>query len=62
MISTEFLLTALIIVIATGTGVLYTVATGLGRGRLATVAASAGCTAATVLHLLAALLGGSNTR
>jgi threonine/homoserine/homoserine lactone efflux protein len=57
MISIEFLLTALIIVLAPGTGVLFTIATGLGRGRLATVAASAGCTAATILHLLAALLG-----
>ena len=57
MISTEFLLTALIIVIAPGTGVLYTVATGLGRGRLASLAAATGCTFATVLHLGAALLG-----
>ena len=57
MVSIEFLLTALIIVLAPGTGVLFTIATGLGRGRLATVAAAAGCTAATMVHLAAALLG-----
>ncbi len=53
----EFLITALIVVIAPGTGVIYTVATGLGRGRLASIAAASGCTAATILHLAAALLG-----
>ena len=57
MISPEFLITAFIIVLAPGTGVVYTVATGLGRGRLASAAAATGCTAATVLHLAAALMG-----
>jgi threonine/homoserine/homoserine lactone efflux protein len=57
MISIEFLLTALIIVLAPGTGVLFTIATGLGAGRLASATAAIGCTAATVVHLAAALLG-----
>jgi len=57
MISLEFLITTLIVVVMPGTGVVYTVATGLGRGRLASLAAASGCTAATVLHLGAALLG-----
>lgn len=57
MLSPEFLVTALIIVIAPGTGVIYTIATGLGRGRLASLAAATGCTFATVLHLVAALAG-----
>lgn len=57
MFSPEFLLTTLVIVLAPGTGVIYTVATGLGRGRRASVFAALGCTGATVLHLCAALLG-----
>lgn len=57
MLSAEFLLTALVIVLAPGTGVIYTLATGLGRGRLASLAAATGCTGATVLHLTAALIG-----
>ncbi len=57
MISPEFFVTTLIIVLAPGTGVVYTVATGLGRGRLASIAAATGCTAATILHLAAALMG-----
>ncbi len=57
MLSPEFLLTAFLIVLAPGTGVIYTLATGLGRGRMASLAAAIGCTGATVLHLLAALVG-----
>jgi hypothetical protein len=33
--SLEFLITALIVVLVPGTGVVYTVAVGLGKGRLA---------------------------
>lgn len=57
MVTIEFLLTALIIVLAPGTGVIFTIATGLGGGRLASAVAATGCTAATVVHLAAALLG-----
>lgn len=57
MLSPEFLITAFVIVLAPGTGVIYTTATGLGRGRLASLSAAIGCTGATVLHLAGALVG-----
>ncbi|MEO0426454.1 MAG: LysE family translocator [Pseudomonadota bacterium] len=53
----DFLLTALVVVIAPGTGVIYTVATGLAQGRRASVAAAAGCTLGIVPGALAAMLG-----
>lgn len=57
MISAQFLLTAFVVVIAPGTGVLYTLALGLGRGRRAALWAALGCTIGIVPHLLAATLG-----
>jgi threonine/homoserine/homoserine lactone efflux protein len=57
MISLQFLLTALVVVAAPGTGVVYTLAMGLGRGRRAAVAAAAGCTMGIVPALAAAILG-----
>lgn len=57
MISLQFLATALVVVIIPGTGVLYTLALGLGQGRRAAIAAAAGCTVGIVPHLAAALLG-----
>lgn len=57
MISTQFLLTALVVVLAPGTGVVYTLALGLGRGRKAALWAALGCTFGIVPHLLAATLG-----
>ena len=53
----QFLLTAFVVVIAPGTGVIYTLALGLGQGRRASVAAAFGCTVGIVPHLLAATLG-----
>ena len=53
----QFLLTALGVVIAPGTGVIYTLALGLGQGRRASFAAAFGCTVGIVPHLLAAALG-----
>src|SRR5213595_3776423 len=53
----EFLLTALIVVISPGTGVLYTLATGLSRGGKASVVAAFGCTLGIVPHMAAAILG-----
>jgi threonine/homoserine/homoserine lactone efflux protein len=53
----EFLITSLIVVASPGTGVLYTLAAGLGRGRRAATVAAFGCTLGIVPHLLAALLG-----
>ena len=57
MISVQFLLTSLVVVIAPGTGVLYTLALGLGQGRRAAFAAAIGCTFGIVPHLAAAILG-----
>jgi len=57
MLSLQFLLTTLVVVLAPGTGVIYTIATGLGRGRQAAIWAALGCTFGIVPHLLAATLG-----
>ncbi len=55
--SLQFLLTAFVVVLIPGTGVLYTLAIGLGRGRRAAIFAALGCTFGIVPHLLAAILG-----
>ncbi|MFN3259699.1 MAG: LysE family translocator [Pikeienuella sp.] len=57
MLSAQFLLTAFVVVLAPGTGVLYTLAIGLGAGRRAAIFAALGCTFGIVPHLLAASLG-----
>src|ERR1700761_8110649 len=55
--SFEFLITSFIVVISPGTGVLYTLATGLSRGSRASVVAAFGCTLGIVPHMAAAILG-----
>jgi len=57
MITTQFLLTSLIVVLIPGTGVLFTISTGLTQGRAASIWAAIGCTAGIVPHLLATILG-----
>jgi len=57
MITLEFLITSLIVVVIPGTGVVFTVSTGLIQGRKASVFAAIGCTAGIVPHLLATTLG-----
>lgn len=57
MLSAEFLLTSLVVVLVPGTGVIYTVSTGLFLGRRASIAAAVGCTAGIVPHLTASILG-----
>jgi len=57
MISIEFLLTSLVIVLLPGTGVIYTLAVGLGRGFRASVAAAFGCTLGIVPAALASIIG-----
>lgn len=57
MISAHFLLTALVVVLAPGTGVIYTLAVALGRGQRAAILAALGCTFGIVPHLMAATLG-----
>ncbi len=55
--SLEFLITSLIVVLLPGTGVLYTLAIGLGRGFHASIAAAVGCTFGIVPHMLASIVG-----
>ncbi|SEN10295.1 LysE family translocator [Palleronia pelagia] len=55
--SWQFLLTATVVCLAPGTGVLYTLAIGLGRGWGPSLWAALGCTFGIVPHLLAATLG-----
>lgn len=57
MITLEFLITSLIVVLIPGTGVIFTVSTALLQGRRASVLASLGCTAGIVPHLLATVFG-----
>ena len=53
----EFLVTSLIVVVTPGTGVIYTLATGLARGARASVVAAVGCTLGIVPHMAAAVTG-----
>jgi len=57
MITVQFLITSLIVVLIPGTGVIFTVSTGIMQGRRASVFAALGCTAGIVPHLLATILG-----
>jgi threonine/homoserine/homoserine lactone efflux protein len=57
MITVEFLLTSLIVVLIPGTGVVFTVSTGIMQGRKASLFAALGCTAGILPHLLATVLG-----
>ena len=55
--TTEFLLTTLVVVATPGTGVLYTLAAGMSRGARASVVAAVGCTLGIVPHMIASLTG-----
>ena len=55
--STEFLITSLVIVATPGTGVILTLAAGLSRGSRAAVIAAVGCTLGIVPHMAAAIVG-----
>jgi threonine/homoserine/homoserine lactone efflux protein len=56
-VNLEFLITSFIVVVSPGTGVVYTLATGLSRGSRASVFASLGCTIGIVPHMAAAIMG-----
>jgi threonine/homoserine/homoserine lactone efflux protein len=56
-VTIEFLTASLIIVATPGTGVLYTLAAGLSRGRRASAVAAFGCTLGIVPHMAAAIMG-----
>ncbi|WP_104202934.1 LysE family translocator [Billgrantia saliphila] len=55
--SIEYLLTALLVVASPGTGVLFTLATGLSQGVRASWLAALGCTLGIVPHTVAAITG-----
>ena len=56
-VSTEFLITSLILVVTPGPGVLYTLTAGVSRGQRASIMAAIGCTLGIVPHLAAAIFG-----
>jgi threonine/homoserine/homoserine lactone efflux protein len=53
----EFLLTSMIVVLMPGTGVIYTLSSGLFQGRAASIAAAFGCTLGILPHMAASMLG-----
>ncbi|MEM1386774.1 MAG: LysE family translocator [Pseudomonadota bacterium] len=57
MLSYEFLIAAMIVVLIPGTGVVYTLATGMTRGAHASMAAAFGCTLGIIPAIAAAFLG-----
>jgi len=57
MLTANYLLTSLVVVLIPGAGVLYTISTALARGRRASFHASVGCTLGIVPHLVATIFG-----
>jgi len=57
VLSPEFLLTSLVVVVIPGTGVVYTVSSAISGGRRHGSIAAVGCTLGIVPHVLAAMLG-----
>jgi threonine/homoserine/homoserine lactone efflux protein len=57
MINPEFLLTSLVVILIPGTGVVYTITTGLTLRWRASLAAAFGCTLGIVPHIMASILG-----
>ncbi|MEP1206395.1 MAG: LysE family translocator [Rhizobiaceae bacterium] len=55
--SLEFLLTSIIVILLPGTGVLYTLAVGLGRGLGPSIAAAFGCTLGILPSAFASIVG-----
>ncbi len=55
--SVEFFITSLIVILLPGTGVIYTLAIGLGRGFRASIAAALGCTLGIVPAAAASIVG-----
>jgi threonine/homoserine/homoserine lactone efflux protein len=55
--SIEYLVTSMIVILLPGTGVLYTLAIGLGQGLRPSVVAAFGCTLGIVPHMLASIVG-----
>lgn len=57
MLVKEFLITSFIVILIPGTGVIYTVSTGLTKGARASIFAAIGCTGGIIPHLLASVFG-----
>lgn len=57
ILTPEFLVTSLIVVLIPGTGVVFTISTGIAQGARGSIYAALGCTAGIVPHLLATVLG-----
>ena len=57
IITIEFLISSLVVILLPGTGVIYTLALGLGRGFRAGLLAAFGCTLGIVPHILASIAG-----
>lgn len=57
MIKPEFLLASLVVVLVPGTGVVYTITTGLTLKWKASIVAAIGCTLGIVPHILAGIFG-----
>ncbi|MFQ5624717.1 MAG: LysE family translocator [Paracoccaceae bacterium] len=55
--SLDFLITSMVVILIPGTGVICTLATGLGAGRGASVAAAFGWTLGILPHIAAAMFG-----
>ncbi len=55
--SIEFILTSMVVILLPGTGVIYTLAVGLGRGFRASIVAALGCTFGIVPAALASIVG-----
>lgn len=53
----EYFVTSLIVVLLPGTGVLYTLAFGIGKGWRASIVAAFGCTLGIVPHIFASIVG-----
>lgn len=57
VMSWEFIITSVIVVLLPGTGVLYTLAIGLGQGFKASIYAAFGCTLGIIPSAFAAIIG-----
>jgi len=57
MVSLEFFIAALVVILVPGTGVIYTVGIALVHKRLSMVYAALGCTLAIIPHLLGSVFG-----
>jgi len=55
--SIEFFLTSIVVILLPGTGVVYTLAVGLGQGLRPSIVAAFGCTLGIVPHIFASILG-----